>query len=100
MPKHTSPHVNPQQARERLAWHVDLRRMALGSSQQDLSARSAHFWTYVGNLERQKNRPTLGDVEAIAAALSVAVAELLRPVSNVEFKRGLKKLVRKRQTHE
>jgi len=55
------------------------RRLALGWSQEELAHRTGIHRTYISGLERASRNPSLDVVERIAAALHVAVNQLLEP---------------------
>jgi len=56
---------------------VRMRRAALGLSQEELASRAGVHRTYVGMIERAEKNITLQNIEKIAAALELTVAQLL-----------------------
>lgn len=56
-------------------------RTALGWSQEALAERAGLHWTYIGGIERGERNVALLNITAIARALAVKPADLLRDVS-------------------
>ena len=54
-------------------------RLGLGLSQEKLAEMTELHRTYIGSIERAERNVSLDNVEAIAAALGVDVADLLSP---------------------
>ncbi len=54
-------------------------RLGLGLSQEKLAEMTELHRTYIGSIERAERNVSLDNVEAIAAALGVDIADLLSP---------------------
>ena len=54
-------------------------RRRLGVSQEELSDRAKLHWTYLSDLERGEQTPTLDVVNRLARALGVTLAEFFAP---------------------
>ena len=78
----------------RIAKNVNRLRISLALSQETLSTRSGHFRTYVGNLEHQRVNPSIKDLANVAEVLGVDVLRLLNPLSDVDAKSEMQKMVR------
>jgi len=64
-------------------------------SQEALAERASLHWTYVGGIERGERNPSLDNINRLARALNVTLADLFGP-----FKQGLParpKALRRRQ---
>jgi transcriptional regulator with XRE-family HTH domain len=59
-------------------------RVAQGLSQESLAVDAGVDRTYIGKLERERENPTVGLLDRIAAALSVDVAEFFVPLRSGE----------------
>ena len=70
--------------RKRVAWNLRRLRVAQGLSQESLAVDAGVDRTYIGKLERERENPTVGLLDRIAAALSVDVAELFAPLRSGE----------------
>lgn len=46
---------------------------------EDLAARAGLHWTYVGGIERGERNPALDNINRLARALSVSLAEFFGP---------------------
>lgn len=55
-------------------------RKALGFSQEELADRAGLHRTYVGSVERGERNISLNNIAAIAQALNVPIAELVRGI--------------------
>ena len=66
-----------QSARERIAFHVRQLREVRGISQERLGELTELHQTYVGSIERKERNVSIDNVERIAHALGVDIAELL-----------------------
>lgn len=66
-------------ARDRLARHLRSLRAARGLSQEGLAELAGLHRTYVGSIERRERNVSLDNVERLARALGVDVAQLLLP---------------------
>jgi XRE family transcriptional regulator, regulator of sulfur utilization len=49
-------------------------------SQEELASRAAMHWTYLSDLERGRQTPTLDMVNRLARALGVTLAEFFSPL--------------------
>ncbi len=56
-------------------------RSALGWSQEALAERAGLHWTYIGGIERGERNVALLNITAIARALKVRPADLLKNIS-------------------
>lgn len=65
-------------ARETLAASVRRLRKARGLSQETLALVCGLHRTYVGSIERAERNVSIDNIEKLADALGVAIAELLR----------------------
>ena len=68
-----------ESARDRLARHLRALRADRGLSQEALADLAELHRTYVGSIERRERNVSLDNVERLATALGVDVAELLAP---------------------
>jgi transcriptional regulator with XRE-family HTH domain len=66
-----------ESARERLARHLRALRASQGLSQEALADLAGLHRTYVGSIERKERNVSLDNVEKLAHALGVDVAEVL-----------------------
>ncbi|QEL16857.1 helix-turn-helix domain-containing protein [Limnoglobus roseus] len=66
--------------RERFGLAVKVRREALGLTQEDLAAAAGIHRTYLSDVERGTRNLSLINVERLAAALQVTMAELFAAV--------------------
>ena len=66
-----------ESARERLARHLRALRASQGLSQEALADLAGLHRTYVGSIERKERNVSLDNVEKLAQALGVDVAEVL-----------------------
>ena len=64
--------------RQRVAQNLKRIRIENGLSQEDLADRAGLYRNYIGMVERQENSPTVDTLEALADALQVDAAEILR----------------------
>lgn len=67
----------------------ELRKNA-GLSQEELADRANVHWTYLSDLERGQQSPTLDVVNRLARALRVTVSELFAPLNEsyrVQFRK-------------
>jgi transcriptional regulator with XRE-family HTH domain len=77
--------------RELVAWNLRRIRVARGLSQEKLAVDADIDRTYVSRLERGLENPTVGVLDRLGAALSVAVSELLaRPSAGERRPKPLK----------
>lgn len=60
---------------EKFGERVREKRRKLGLSQEELAARAGVHRTYIGMIERAEKNITLGNIEKIAKALGVRIAE-------------------------
>jgi transcriptional regulator with XRE-family HTH domain len=65
-------------ARGRLAWNVLRLRREAGLTQEELGARLDIHFTFVGSIERGERNVTIDNIERVAKALKVDIAELFR----------------------
>lgn len=68
-----------ESARERFARRMRLRRVELAMSQERLAEDCGLHRTYVGSVERGERNVSIDNMERIATALQVDVADLLAP---------------------
>lgn len=54
-------------------------RRRLGASQEELAGRAGMHWTYLSDLERGRQTPTLDVVNRLARAFGVTIAEFFAP---------------------
>lgn len=69
--------VTPQNARQRLALNLRALRAQHKLSQEALADLVGLHRTYVGSVERSERNVSLDNVERLAVALSVDIADLL-----------------------
>lgn len=63
-----------------VGWNLRRIRVAAGVSQEQLAVDAGVDRTYVGRIERGLENPTVGNLEKLAAALSIHISELfMRP---------------------
>jgi transcriptional regulator with XRE-family HTH domain len=67
-------------ARQRVAANVRSFRLSLGLSQEELAHRAGVHRTYLGAVERSERNVSIDNIEKIARALEVDVAELVKVV--------------------
>ncbi len=65
-------------ARQRFADNMRIARLKMRLSQDELAERSGLHRTYVGSVERAERNISIDNMEAIANALDLELAELLR----------------------
>ncbi|HBH39051.1 MAG: helix-turn-helix transcriptional regulator [Curvibacter sp.] len=70
----------PVSGRKRLAVQMRVRRRHLGLSQEELAAIAGIHRTYVGAVEREERNISIDNVEKIAIALQMDIAEILAPL--------------------
>lgn len=70
-------HQSPLSARERFAANLRVARKARGLSQEALGELSGLHPTYVGSVERGERNVSIDNMERLARALGVDVADLL-----------------------
>jgi len=68
----------PQTARIRLAANLRAARAAQGISQEALADRAGVDRTFVGSVERRERNISLDNIERLAKALGLDVADLLK----------------------
>jgi transcriptional regulator with XRE-family HTH domain len=66
--------------RERFGYAVKVRREALGLTQEDLAEKAGIHRTYLSDVERGTRNLSLVNIERLAAALAVPMAELFAAV--------------------
>lgn len=66
--------------RERFGYAVKVRREELGLTQEDLAERAGIHRTYLSDVERGTRNLSLVNIERLAAALAVTMAELFAAV--------------------
>lgn len=71
---------------EIIADNVRRIRQSKGLSQEDFADRANLHRTYVSGIERCRRNPTANVIEAMASALEVAPAELLKEPENDQIK--------------
>lgn len=64
----------------RFAKRVREERKRLGLSQEDFAAKSGFHRTYIGMIERAERNITLSNIEKIAKALHISLANLFRGI--------------------
>ncbi|MGE0479413.1 MAG: helix-turn-helix domain-containing protein [Phycisphaerae bacterium] len=69
-------------ARETFAANVRRLRKARGLSQEALALACGLHRTYVGSIERAERNVSIDNIEKLADALGIAVAELLREAAS------------------
>jgi transcriptional regulator with XRE-family HTH domain len=77
----------------------DLRTRA-GLSQEELAGRAVMHWTYLSDLERGRQTPTLDMVNRLARALRVTLAEFFAPLNHpyrVRFRKARRDVARTRR---
>jgi transcriptional regulator with XRE-family HTH domain len=55
-------------------------RTRLGISQEELASRASMHWTYLSDLERGRQTPTLDMLNRVARALGVTLADFFAPL--------------------
>ena len=70
--------VKRRSGRAILAQNIKTRRARLGWSQEDLAEASELHRTYVGAIEREERNVSIDNIDKIASALSVSLADLLK----------------------
>ena len=73
---------------ELLSDNIRVLRVQQRYSQEVLAQEAGIHRTYVGDLERCEQNPTLATLEALADALDVRIADLLLPVEKRSRKRA------------
>ena len=68
----------PVSARQKFAAGVRSERRAQGLSQEQLAERAGMHAAYIGGVERGERNASIDNMERIAKALRVALAELLK----------------------
>lgn len=71
-----------QHARQTFAANVRRLRAARGLSQEALASLAKLHRTYVGSIERAERNVSIDNMEKLAAALGVPLAELLREAAS------------------
>ncbi len=66
--------------RERFGYAVKLRREELGLTQEDLADKAGIHRTYLSDVERGTRNLSLVNIERLAAALAVSLADLFAAV--------------------
>ena len=64
------------QAQSKLGQRLRKLRLERGWTQEQLAERAGKHWTYIGGIERGARNPTVSVLEAVAAALGVALVDL------------------------
>lgn len=75
----SKPRRQPPSARLRLAANMRAARKRLGISQEVLAEVAGLHRTYVGAIERAERNVSIDNIERLAVALGLDVAELLAP---------------------
>jgi transcriptional regulator with XRE-family HTH domain len=65
-------------ARERFADNMRMARLRMRLSQEELAERAGLHRTYIGSVERGSRNISIDNMEAIAIALDLELAELLQ----------------------
>jgi len=73
------PRRQEESARLRLAASLRARRKALGISQEELADLAGLHRTYVGSIERGERNVSIDNIERLADALHLDVADLFVP---------------------
>jgi transcriptional regulator with XRE-family HTH domain len=55
-------------------------RASLGMTQEELAARAGMHWSYLSDLERGRQTPTMDMVNRLARGLGVTLAEFFAPL--------------------
>lgn len=66
------------QLQETIAANVKRLRLHMGLSQEEFADLCGYHRTYIGSIERSERNITVSTLEALAAALNVDAADLLR----------------------
>jgi transcriptional regulator with XRE-family HTH domain len=69
--------------RERFGYAVKARREALGLTQEDLAEKARIHRTYLSDIERGTRNLSLVNIERLAAALDLTIADLFADVESV-----------------
>jgi len=69
-----------EDVRDRFGLAVRVRRAALGLTQEGLADRAKIHRTYLSDIERGGRNPSLVNIERLAAALELSMAELFGQV--------------------
>jgi transcriptional regulator with XRE-family HTH domain len=56
-------------------------RKRLGISQEELASRAGMHWTYLSDLERGRQTPTLDMLNRVARGLNVTLADFFSPLN-------------------
>ena len=56
-------------------------RLDLKISQEELASRAALHWTYLSDLERGRQTPTMDLINRLARALGITLAEFFAPLN-------------------
>jgi len=70
-----------QDLRPTLGARIRELRRGLGLSQEDLADRADLHWTYVSDLERGRQTPTMDVINRLGRALGVTLAEFFAPLN-------------------
>ena len=89
MSKTSANQVRPPSARELLALNMIKIRAERGLSQEALAFEAGLHRTFVAHVERQVRNISLDNIERIAVALQVSVADLLSSQSKAFTRRAL-----------
>jgi transcriptional regulator with XRE-family HTH domain len=66
--------------RPALGARIKALRNRLGISQEELASRAGMHWTYLSDLERGRQTPTLDMLNRVARGLGVTLAEFFSPL--------------------
>lgn len=69
-----------QTARGRFAMRLKSERMSRGLSQEELAHLAGLHRTYIGSIERLERNITIDNMERLAQAMGLDIADLLQPV--------------------
>lgn len=69
-----------QTARGRFAMRLKSERMSRGLSQEELAHLAGLHRTYIGSIERLERNITIDNMERLAQAMDLDIADLLRPL--------------------
>ncbi len=68
-----------ESARQRLARRLRAERAKIGISQEELADRAHIHRTFVGSVERAERNVSIDNIERLAIALEIDIAQLLTP---------------------
>ena len=63
---------------------IRARRRAAGLSQEELAERSGTHWTYISEIENNRQNPSINLVRRIASGLGIRLSELVTDAEEVD----------------